>query len=63
MALSPKESILATGSLGFADTLKLWDARTGRPRSTLEGRLFESDSSLAFSLDGRTLASGAEEGP
>jgi WD40 repeat protein len=62
VAFSPKEAILATGSLGFADTLKLWDTHTGQSRVTLEGRLFESDSSLAFSLDGRTLASGGRRG-
>ena len=57
----PREAILATGTLGIADTLKLWDADTGQPLPTLEGRPTHEVCSLAFSPDGRILASGGAE--
>jgi WD40 repeat protein len=58
VAFSPKRAILATGSLGFADNLKLWNADTGQPLPTLRGRPVQENCYLAFSPDGRTLASG-----
>ena len=58
----PTEAILATGTLGIAGTLKLWDVDTGQPLPTLEGRPLNTDCWLAFSPDGRTLASGGFRG-
>src|SRR5262249_18487731 len=60
VAFSPSEAILATGGLGFTDNLKLWNADTGQPLATLGvgGRILQEDSRLAFSPDGRILASG-----
>jgi WD40 repeat protein len=58
VAFSPKGRILATGSLGSADTLKLWDADTGQPVSTLEGSPLNEACRVAYSPDGRTLAAG-----
>ena len=62
VAFSPKEAILATGTLGIAGTLKLWDADTGQPLPTLKGRPLNTDCWMAFSPDGRTLASGGFRG-
>jgi eukaryotic-like serine/threonine-protein kinase len=62
VAFSPKEAILATGTLGIAGTLKLWDADTGKPLPTLKGRPLNTDCWMAFSADGRTLASGGLRG-
>ena len=58
VAFSPGDGILATGTLGVAGALKLWDADTGQPLPTLEGRPLNTDGWPAFSPDGRTLASG-----
>jgi WD40 repeat protein len=62
LAFSPEGTILATGSLGSADTLKLWDADTGQPVSTLKGGPLNEACRVAFSPDGRTLASGGFSG-
>ena len=52
VAFSPGEAILATGTLGNVDTLKLWDADTGQPLPTPEGRPLNTDGWPAFSPDG-----------
>jgi RNA polymerase sigma factor (sigma-70 family) len=57
VAFSPDGRLLAT-SLGFADTIVLWDAIMGTERSKL--RVEKSmGSALAFSADGRVLATGS----
>jgi WD40 repeat protein/serine/threonine protein kinase len=58
VAFSPKGTILATGSLGSTDALKLWEANTGQPVSTLKGTPLKEACRAAFSPDGRILAAG-----
>ena len=58
MAFSPKGTILASGSVD--KTIRLWNAKTGKPRQTLEGHT-AGITALAFSKDG-TLASGSDDG-
>jgi WD40 repeat protein/tRNA A-37 threonylcarbamoyl transferase component Bud32 len=62
VAFSPREAILGTGSLGSADTLRLWDTDTGRPLPTFRGRPVQENCYLAFSPDGRIVASGGTGG-
>jgi WD40 repeat protein len=59
VAFSTREAILATGSLGFVDNLKLWNPDTGQPLPTFKGRPVQENGYLEFSPDGRTLASGS----
>jgi WD40 repeat protein/uncharacterized protein YwqG len=54
VAFSPDGKTLASGSQG--ETIKLWDVATGRNVGTL-GRHVSWVESLAFNLDGKTLAS------
>jgi roadblock/LC7 domain-containing protein len=56
-ALSPDGRLLATGGTN-ENPIKLWDAQTGELKLTLEGH-DKGVLSLAFSRDGRTLASGS----
>jgi WD40 repeat protein len=53
MALSPDGSLVATG--GYAQTLSLWDARSGRAVRTFGGGL-ETVEGFATSRDGKRLA-------
>jgi WD40 repeat protein/tRNA A-37 threonylcarbamoyl transferase component Bud32 len=53
VAFSPREAILATGSLDLADPLKLWNADTGQPLPAFKGPQFHGDHWPAFSPDGR----------
>lgn len=53
IALSPDNSLLATGSVGR--TLRLWDVKTGKERLQLEHP--GGVSSVVFSPDGKTLVS------
>jgi WD40 repeat protein len=60
-AVSPDGKVVATDGWnqqrGGRTSIKLWDAATGRELATLRGHQFAVDC-LAFSPDGRTLASG-----
>ena len=55
MACSPDGTCIASAS--GDDTLKLWDAATGRELRTLKGHV-EGVSSVAFNKGGTRLASG-----
>ena len=57
MALSPDGAILATGG----KSVRLWDARTGKPLRELSGHLKRTQS-ITFSADGRLLVSGGSYG-
>lgn len=59
MALSPDGSLLAAGSSSDG-AISLWDAVTGRQVRTLQGHS-GAVGALAFSLDGRMLASAARD--
>jgi WD40 repeat protein len=53
VAFSPDGKTLASGS--GDNTVKLWDAATGKIKETLRGHT-DSVASLAFSSDGKVLA-------
>ena len=55
VAWSPDDKLLA--SAGIHNAVKLWDAATGRLRATLEHDTWAA--AVAFSPDGKTLATGA----
>ena len=58
MALSSDGSTLASISGGFDNTIKLWDAVSGQLKAVLKGNQITS---IAFSPDGATLASGSDD--
>ncbi|KAJ5742536.1 vegetative incompatibility protein HET-E-1 [Penicillium nucicola] len=58
VAFSPDGQTVASGSLD--NTIKLWDAQTGKERQTLEGHS-DSVRSVAFSTNGQTVASGSDD--
>ena len=55
VAFSSDGQTLASGSGGWDDTVRLWDVNTGRAIRTLRGQ----PNDVAFSPDGRTLASAS----
>jgi WD40 repeat protein len=59
VAFSPDGKTIVSGS--FDNTLKLWDAATGRELRTLSGHS-DTVCSVAFSPDGRTIVSGSDDG-
>ncbi len=59
MAISPSNSILATGA--HNNFISIFEIATGKERFVLWGHL-TSPSALAFTRDDRTLASGGTDG-
>ena len=59
VAFSIDGTTLASGS--WDDTIRVWDARTGRHLQTIDEHK-DGVRSVAFSLNGLTLASGSEDG-
>jgi WD40 repeat protein len=60
---SPAGNLLATAGTGVdAPCVILWDAATGNKLRTLSGGHFLGVSALAFSRDGKRLASGGRDG-
>jgi WD40 repeat protein len=59
-ALSPDSETLATWD---SDRVRLWDLHGGQLQPTLQGQESDLVSRLAFSPDGKTLASGSQDGP
>src|SRR5262249_5619154 len=61
LALSPDGAILAAGCQGAADApIRLWDLPAGRERPTLRGHR-QAVQALAFSPDGKSLASSGSD--
>src|SRR5262249_13117842 len=60
LAFAPDGKTIATGS-PFAAEIRLWDPSTGRERASLVGHASEGVAALAYSSDGRILASGGHD--
>ena len=60
MALSPDEKVLVTATGFAAETIRVWDAETGRPLAALQGHTAWVGE-VVFSQDGRWLASAAAD--
>ena len=58
--------MIASGGDFRDNTLRVWDAHTGRLQQTLKGHVRSSDlngvNSVAFSPNGNTIASGSSDG-
>ncbi len=61
LAFSPDGSVLASGESYFDNKVRLWDIASGQVLRTLEGHP-RGVNSLAFSADGRLLASASYDG-
>ena len=62
LIFSPDGTILVgSGMEGWSNPIKLWDVETGRDLGILSGHT-EPVETLVFSHDGKTLASGSEDG-
>ena len=62
LAFSPDGTILVgSGMEGWSNPIKLWDVETGRNLGILSGHT-EPVETLVFSHDGKTLASGSDDG-
>jgi WD40 repeat protein len=59
--VQPRRPLLASGSADWSETIKLWEVATGREVRTLKGHTWGVNS-VAFSLDGKLLASGSADG-
>jgi microtubule-associated protein-like 6 len=57
MALHPTESLVATGQMGRVPAIVIWDLNTMKTRVVLKGFHRRAVSQLAFSKDGKLLAS------